>query len=544
MMTGYGELGQPWPHSVGIDGVVAVWYSDTIGASWQLADVACSSVQLCNSSARVFTGHLTESVLAELPGREGGVILSSRVDGAHLRRTAICDSPSNGRPLFDATKARKGSFLPDATGCAGGLVKSAGSLFYSNAIATDRSRRNMTVMRSDDRSRTWSHGVVIHQGPAAYSTLCTTRNSSEVGIAYERPWNDSTHAWSDSPCLPSIWWQAVPTALPHFRPPPLNGHTKLLRELTVQPPATRATYCNSVAVAGLLFSPPVLLGPLGGSGKGVAESANESKTDGFFGFGSGSEHMVGVYGQSPPIGAGSKMPVLHSSDGVRSFQFAFNLSDCMSTMADDDGYGKCWEGPLIAPLDGHGQSLFSLGAVRPPLVPGRGVSPVAPPWRNFSADVITVFNVSAVGRLGFAGRVEQHVEFSGLPFGTHPGCNRHPWGLSLYASSAVRLPRSGVLVHTAIVCWKNIAHRPRYSVLAFRSNPGNDFAFRYAGVIADATMLPPYSVLGPSEHDITVLANNSLLAVLRYDGNGGCGTIVEHDPAPFTSTGYTYFYSS
>lgn len=235
MMAGYGELGQPWPHSMGIDGVVAVWYSDDIGASWQLADVACSSTQLCNSSVRVFTGHVTESVLAELPGPKGGVILSSRVDGAHLRRTAICNSPSSGRPLFDARKAPKGSFLPDATGCAGGLVKSTGSLFYSNAIANDRSRRNMTVLRSDDRGRTWTHGAIIDQGLAAYSTLCTTRNASEVGIAYERPWNNNTNAWSDSPCFPSIWWQAVPAVLPKFSPPPLNQHSKLLRRVVSRP---------------------------------------------------------------------------------------------------------------------------------------------------------------------------------------------------------------------------------------------------------------------------------------------------------------------
>ena len=36
----------------------------------------------------VFTGHITESVLAELPG-DHGVMLSSRVDGAHLRRYSL-----------------------------------------------------------------------------------------------------------------------------------------------------------------------------------------------------------------------------------------------------------------------------------------------------------------------------------------------------------------------------------------------------------------------------------------------------------------------
>ena len=30
MMSGYGELGQPWPFAQGIDGVVAVWFSDDV----------------------------------------------------------------------------------------------------------------------------------------------------------------------------------------------------------------------------------------------------------------------------------------------------------------------------------------------------------------------------------------------------------------------------------------------------------------------------------------------------------------------------------
>ena len=107
MMAGYGELGQvmvyhcaywwsfsprartleyvhlitclrvrsqPWPHAMKIDGAVAVWFSDNVGTSWQLADVACdmsaigpTGHKLCNTTAKVFTDKITESVLAQLP---------------------------------------------------------------------------------------------------------------------------------------------------------------------------------------------------------------------------------------------------------------------------------------------------------------------------------------------------------------------------------------------------------------------------------------------------------------------------------------------
>ena len=53
------------------------------------------------------------------------------------------------------------------------------------------------------------------------------------------------------------------------------------------------------------------------------------------------------------------------------------------------------------------------------------------------------------------GRVPQRVQFLGLPIGAHRGCGLD--GLSLYTSGAVRLP-SGAIVHTAIVCWRNVSN--------------------------------------------------------------------------------------
>ena len=219
MMSGYGELGQPWPFARKIDGVVAVWFSDDVGLSWMLADVACdSSPTLCNSTAKVFTMKITESVLAQLPSADGkgGVVLDSRVDGAHLRRGAIALNPLSSHPLFDSSHVTKGLLLPDAGGNAGGLVSTADALFYSNAIAANHAREDMTVLRSDDHGATWTHGTLIFPGAAAYSALTAMGNTSTVGLAYEREWNDTSVAVGASS---SIWWTAVPTDLPPFTPP-------------------------------------------------------------------------------------------------------------------------------------------------------------------------------------------------------------------------------------------------------------------------------------------------------------------------------------
>ena len=239
MVAGYGELGQPWPYSQGIDGCVGVWYSDngerkptpralllaatsavkgklawTVGESWQLANVACDSPAHCNTSAKLFTQKITESVITELPG--GGVLLDSRVDGAHLRRAAI--SKSGQTLLFDSRLAPAGSLLPDAGGNAGGLVTAGSSLFYSNSISAAKDRTHMTVLRSDDKGSSWKRGALIFPGLAAYSDLSTVGDESAVGLAYERVWNDTTVMTGASS---SIWFVPVPTDLPPFEHPPL-----------------------------------------------------------------------------------------------------------------------------------------------------------------------------------------------------------------------------------------------------------------------------------------------------------------------------------
>ena len=304
----------------------------------------------------------------------------------------------------------------------------------------------------------------------------------------------------------------------------------------------------TTTAAGITFSPPVRLGPAGGAGRPPALSANESKTDNFFSL--SPTHIVGMYGQGPPEGAGANMPLVASTDSGRSFHIPGNLS-CGGSILTDDGYGECWEGSLIAGT-GPKPTLFSVGAVRPPTPPGARPTPdgwTKPPWFNFSASVITRFDVAADGAVRWRGRVPQRVDFLGLPIGAHRGCGLD--GLSLYTSGAVRLP-SGAIVHTAIVCWRNVSNprwqggkQDQFSIVAFRTTPGQDFVFRYSGTVIDSADLLPWSMFGPNEHDLTLLADGrTIMAAIRYDGNDDCGTVTHRTPAPFTSTGYTTYYQS
>ena len=137
------------------------------------------------------------------------------------------------------------------------------------------------------------------------------------------------------------------------------------------PPPLKNGDRATATAAGITFSPPVRLGPAGGAGRPPALSANQSKTDNFFAL--SPTHIVGMYGQGPPEGAGANMPLVASTNSGRSFEIVGNLS-CGGAMLADDGYGECWEGSLIAGT-GPEPTLFSVGAVRPPTPPGARPTP-------------------------------------------------------------------------------------------------------------------------------------------------------------------------
>ena len=61
--------------------------------------------------------------------------------------------------------------------------KPNGTLLFSNPAA--KTRTKMTVRLSKDDGRTWNVSKVVHEGPAAYSSLAILRDKS-VGLLYER----------------------------------------------------------------------------------------------------------------------------------------------------------------------------------------------------------------------------------------------------------------------------------------------------------------------------------------------------------------------
>ena len=124
-----------------------------------------------------------ESAVAEL--KDGSLLLNMRSYHGKNRR-AIQRSTDGGLTLAALT-------LDDALiepVCQASLISAlpAGKrndnrLLFSNPAATTRTR--MTVRLSRDGGRTWPESRVIHEGPAAYSSLAVLGDKS-IGLLYER----------------------------------------------------------------------------------------------------------------------------------------------------------------------------------------------------------------------------------------------------------------------------------------------------------------------------------------------------------------------
>ena len=58
-----------------------------------------------------------------------------------------------------------------------------GMMLFSNPAATKRT--HMTVRLTKDDGHTWSASKLVHEGPAAYSSLAVLKDKS-IGLLYER----------------------------------------------------------------------------------------------------------------------------------------------------------------------------------------------------------------------------------------------------------------------------------------------------------------------------------------------------------------------
>ncbi|MDX1980147.1 MAG: sialidase family protein [Bryobacteraceae bacterium] len=140
-----------------------VIYSDDGGASWKIGGVAGINTN--------------ESAVAEISG--GRLLLNMRSLHGKNRR-AIAESRDGGLSWSDV-KLDEALIEPV---CQASLIQGGGKrLLFSNPASTKRER--MTVKLSRDEGRTWNQGVVVHAGPAAYSSLAMIGKRT-AGLLYER----------------------------------------------------------------------------------------------------------------------------------------------------------------------------------------------------------------------------------------------------------------------------------------------------------------------------------------------------------------------
>jgi sialidase-1 len=146
-----------------------VIYSDDRGATWKIGGVAEEKTN--------------ESAVAE--ARDGSLVFNMRSYHGKSRR-AVARSRDGG--LTWSPLALDEALVEPV--CQASLISAArpgkrpdGRLLFSNPAATTRTR--MTVRFSRDDGRTWAGTRVIHEGPAAYSSLAVRRDGS-IGLLYER----------------------------------------------------------------------------------------------------------------------------------------------------------------------------------------------------------------------------------------------------------------------------------------------------------------------------------------------------------------------
>ena len=137
-------------------------YSDDHGETWKLG----ADVGVCTN----------ECSLTQLS--DGRVYMNMRsYHGEGCR--AIAYSTDGGETWGEVKLERA---LPDPV-CQGNVLADGDRLLFSNA-ATPTKRERMTLRMSNDMGETWSEGVVIHAGPAAYSDV-TVLPDGRVACFYE-----------------------------------------------------------------------------------------------------------------------------------------------------------------------------------------------------------------------------------------------------------------------------------------------------------------------------------------------------------------------
>ena len=137
-------------------------YSDDAGATWKIGGIAAEQTN--------------ESAIVEL--KSGELLFNMRsYHGKHRR--AVQRSRDGG---ITWSPLQLDDVLIEPVCQASMVTDAKGRVLFSNPAATTRSR--MTIRLSTDGGHTWTASQMIHEGPAAYSSLAILRGNA-IGLLYE-----------------------------------------------------------------------------------------------------------------------------------------------------------------------------------------------------------------------------------------------------------------------------------------------------------------------------------------------------------------------
>jgi sialidase-1 len=173
IQTASGRLVIPANHAEAGSGVHRshLFFSDDGGRSWRLG---ASSEAGTNESqvVELTDGRLMVNMRNHPPKPENFRMVATSADGGETLSGAYSDrtliEPPAQASILSMTSARP-------TG--------RSRLLFANPASTKRER--MTVRVSDDDGKGWPVARVIHEGPAAYSSLVVLRDMS-IGLLFER----------------------------------------------------------------------------------------------------------------------------------------------------------------------------------------------------------------------------------------------------------------------------------------------------------------------------------------------------------------------
>jgi sialidase-1 len=223
-----------------------LYWSDDDGHSWS----ASESVYGLNECSIAFR---------ELPrrGREPErVLMNCRVQGGQNRAQVVF---ADGEPqLIDGKITRGVPGLLDP-GCQGSIINHNGVLYLSS-IRGPTWRQTMVVKCSRDQGRSWSEGVVVYPGAAAYSQLVGLGPTS-LGLLYETETQSASlygainfvHVSTDT-C--PLWPPAAPSPPLPSPSPPLLGSSQLLVSST---PAALSSRLGPLGVFGAIVTSALVI---------------------------------------------------------------------------------------------------------------------------------------------------------------------------------------------------------------------------------------------------------------------------------------------